>query len=213
MASCASTSSTRSRWSSSWTLDLATTSWSADARCRRGAASALGLPYRVVERCTGDVGSRRPRATTWRRGRPGWGSGWRSAPARTSRDFQARRDEPALPTASRCATQLVHTLNGSALGMPRTYAALLETHLQPDGSIRIPAVFSRISAPTPFAEATDARRKARSAGVGSSPARRARHDRAVHSSLGATRAGRRARPGTRASPRTAPGWWRTSSTC
>jgi seryl-tRNA synthetase len=33
----------------------------------------------------------------------------------------------------------VHTLNGSALGLSRTYAALLETHLQPDGSIRIPS--------------------------------------------------------------------------
>jgi seryl-tRNA synthetase len=34
--------------------------------------------------------------------------------------------------------ELVHTLNGSGLGMSRTYAALLETHLQADGSIRIP---------------------------------------------------------------------------
>jgi seryl-tRNA synthetase len=35
--------------------------------------------------------------------------------------------------------ELLHTLNGSALGMSRTYAALLETHLQPDGWIRIPS--------------------------------------------------------------------------
>ena len=35
--------------------------------------------------------------------------------------------------------ELLHTLNGSGLGMSRTYAALVETHLQPDGSIRIPA--------------------------------------------------------------------------
>ena len=35
--------------------------------------------------------------------------------------------------------ELVHTLNGSALGMSRTYAAFLETHLQPDGSVRIPS--------------------------------------------------------------------------
>ncbi|HTI29877.1 MAG TPA: serine--tRNA ligase, partial [Methylomirabilota bacterium] len=34
--------------------------------------------------------------------------------------------------------ELLHTLNGSALGMSRTYAAVLETHLQPDGSVRIP---------------------------------------------------------------------------
>jgi len=34
--------------------------------------------------------------------------------------------------------ELLHTLNGSGLGMSRTYAALLETHLQPDGSIRVP---------------------------------------------------------------------------
>ena len=40
--------------------------------------------------------------------------------------------------AADAGTQLLHTLNGSALGMSRTYAALLETRLQPDGSIRIP---------------------------------------------------------------------------
>lgn len=34
--------------------------------------------------------------------------------------------------------ELLHTLNGSALGMSRAYAALLETHLQPDGSVRLP---------------------------------------------------------------------------
>ena len=41
--------------------------------------------------------------------------------------------------AADARTELPHTLNGSALGMSRTYAALLETHLQPDGSVRIPA--------------------------------------------------------------------------
>ena len=40
--------------------------------------------------------------------------------------------------AARTQGRAVHTLNGSALGMPRTYAALLETHLQPESSIRIP---------------------------------------------------------------------------
>ena len=35
--------------------------------------------------------------------------------------------------------ELIHTLNGSGLGLSRTYAALLETHLQPDGSILLPA--------------------------------------------------------------------------
>jgi seryl-tRNA synthetase len=54
-------------------------------------------------------------------------------------DFQARRMNLRFKPSADAPTQLVHTLNGSALGMSRTYAALLETHLQADGSIRIPA--------------------------------------------------------------------------
>ena len=53
-------------------------------------------------------------------------------------DFQARRMNLRFKPAADAPTQLVHTLNGSALGMSRTYAALIETHLQGDGSIRIP---------------------------------------------------------------------------
>ena len=56
------------------------------------------------------------------------------------RDYQARRmairfrPEPGVPP------ELVHTLNGSGLALPRTVAAILETYQQPDGSIAIPEV-------------------------------------------------------------------------
>jgi seryl-tRNA synthetase len=54
-------------------------------------------------------------------------------------DFQARRMNLRFRPAPDARPELLHTLNGSALGMSRTYAALLETHLQADGSVRIPA--------------------------------------------------------------------------
>jgi seryl-tRNA synthetase len=57
-------------------------------------------------------------------------------------DYQARRAnlryKPA--DAERSGTELIHTLNGSALATPRILAALLEVYRQPDGSVRVPDV-------------------------------------------------------------------------
>ena len=71
---------------------------------------------------------------------PGVGrSGSRSAPARNYTDFQARRMNLRYRPSRDARPELLHTLNGSGLGLSRTYAALLETHLQADGSILLPA--------------------------------------------------------------------------
>jgi seryl-tRNA synthetase len=56
------------------------------------------------------------------------------------RDYQARRMAIRHRPEPGAKTELVHTLNGSGLALPRTVAALIETHQQPDGSILIPDV-------------------------------------------------------------------------
>jgi seryl-tRNA synthetase len=100
---------------------------------------ALELPYRVVERCTGDVGFAQAKGYDLEAWSPGVGKWLEVSSCSNYTDFQARRMNLRFKPSADAQTQLVHTLNGSALGMSRTYAALLETHLQADGSIRIPA--------------------------------------------------------------------------
>ena len=100
---------------------------------------ALELPYRVVERCTGDVGFAQAMGYDLEAWSPGVGKWLEVSSCSNYTDFQARRMNLRFKPSADAPTQLVHTLNGSALGMARTYAALLETHLQPDGSIRMPA--------------------------------------------------------------------------
>jgi seryl-tRNA synthetase len=99
---------------------------------------ALELPYRVVERCTGDVGFAQAKGYDLEAWSPGVAKWLEVSSASNYTDFQARRMNLRFRPAPDARPELVHTLNGSGLGMSRTYAALLETHLQPDGSIRIP---------------------------------------------------------------------------
>jgi seryl-tRNA synthetase len=99
---------------------------------------ALELPYRVVERCTADLGFAQARGYDLEAWSPGVGKWLEVSSTSSYTDFQARRMNLRFRPAGDARPELVHTLNGSGLGMSRTYAALLETHLQPDGSIRIP---------------------------------------------------------------------------
>ncbi len=91
---------------------------------------ALELPYRVVERCTGDVGFAQAKGYDLEAWSPGVGKWLEVSSCSNYTDFQARRMNLRFKPSADAPTQLVHTLNGSALGMSRTYAALLETHLQ-----------------------------------------------------------------------------------
>lgn len=100
---------------------------------------ALELPYRVVERCTGDVGFAQAKGYDLEAWSPGVQKWLEVSSCSNYTDFQARRMNVRLRPAPDAPTELVHTLNGSGLGMSRTYAALLESHLQADGSVRIPA--------------------------------------------------------------------------
>jgi len=55
-------------------------------------------------------------------------------------DYQARRADIRFRRTGQKGTEHVHTLNGSALAVPRVLAAILENYRQPDGSVRIPEV-------------------------------------------------------------------------
>ncbi|MEP6808183.1 MAG: serine--tRNA ligase [Chloroflexota bacterium] len=100
---------------------------------------ALEIPYRTVERCTGDLGFAPAKGYDLEAWSPGVGRWLEVSSCSNYADFQARRMNLRYRAAGDARPELLHTLNGSGLGMSRTYAALLETHLQPDGSIRIPA--------------------------------------------------------------------------
>jgi seryl-tRNA synthetase len=100
---------------------------------------ALELPHRVVERCTGDLGFAQAKGYDLEAWSPGVGKWLEVSSTSNYLDFQARRLNLRFRPAPDARPELVHTLNGSALGMSRTYAAFLETHLQADGSVGVPA--------------------------------------------------------------------------
>jgi seryl-tRNA synthetase len=99
---------------------------------------ALELPYRTVERCAGDVGFAQAKGYDIEAWSPGVGRFLEVSSCSNYTDFQARRMNLRFRATPDARPELVHTLNGSGLGMSRTYAAFLETHVQADGSVRIP---------------------------------------------------------------------------
>ncbi len=100
---------------------------------------ALEIPYRTVERCTADLGFSQAKGYDLEAWSPGVGRWLEVSSCSNYTDFQARRMNLRYRSGPDARPELLHTLNGSALGMSRTYAALLETHLQADGSVHIPA--------------------------------------------------------------------------
>ncbi len=100
---------------------------------------ALEIPYRTVERCAADLGFAPAKGYDLEAWSPGVGKWLEVSSCSNYTDFQARRMNLRYRASADARPELLHTLNGSALGMSRTYAALIETHLQPDGSIRLPA--------------------------------------------------------------------------
>jgi len=99
---------------------------------------ALELPYRTIERCTADVGFAQSRGYDLEAWAPGVGRWLEISSCSNYTDFQARRMNVRYRSAADARPELVHTLNGSGVALARSIAALLETHLQPDGSIRLP---------------------------------------------------------------------------
>jgi seryl-tRNA synthetase len=100
---------------------------------------ALGLAYRVLDLCTGDLGASARRTWDIEAYAPGVDQWLEVSSVSWFGDYQARRANirfrPGGPVGK--GTEICHTVNGSAMGWPRTVAAYLETHRQPDGTIAI----------------------------------------------------------------------------
>jgi seryl-tRNA synthetase len=100
----------------------------------------LGLPYRIIQLCTGDLGFT-ARVTydieVWSAGCQEW---LEVSSVSNVGDFQARRANIKYRPEDKSKPQLVHTLNGSGLGLPRTLIAVMENYQQEDGSILVPEV-------------------------------------------------------------------------
>lgn len=101
---------------------------------------SLGLTYRVVDLCAGDLGGSAARTWDIEAYAPGVDEWLEVSSVSWFGDYQARRANVRYKRAGEKGTEICHTVNGSAMGWPRTVAAVLETHRQPDGSIAIPEV-------------------------------------------------------------------------
>jgi seryl-tRNA synthetase len=98
---------------------------------------ALGLTYQLLELCTGDLGTASAYTIDLNVYSPGVDRWLEVSSVSWFRDFQSRRANVRYRT-SEGSTALVHTVNGSALGWPRVWAAVVETHRQADGSVKLP---------------------------------------------------------------------------
>ncbi len=105
-----------------------------------GILQALGLPYRVIELCTGDISFGAAKGfdlEVWAPGQDAW---LEVSSCSNVTDFQARRANIRYRPAPDAKPRFVHTLNGSGLAMPRLMIAIMENYQQADGSIFIPEV-------------------------------------------------------------------------
>ncbi|WP_297056453.1 serine--tRNA ligase [Thermosulfurimonas sp.] len=100
----------------------------------------LGLPYRVMLLCTGDLGFSAAKTYDIEVWAPGQGRFVEISSCSNCEDFQARRANIRYRPRSGGKPRFVHTLNGSGLAVGRTVMAILENYQQPDGSVVIPEV-------------------------------------------------------------------------
>lgn len=98
----------------------------------------LGLPYRVISLCAGDLGFGAAKCYDLEVWLPGQQAYREISSCSNFEDFQARRAQIRFRPAPGEKPQLVHTLNGSGLAVGRTLVAILENYQQADGSVAIP---------------------------------------------------------------------------
>jgi len=102
----------------------------------------LGLPYRVLLMCGGDLGfaqSKKYDLEVWAAGQKRW---LEVSSCSNFEAFQARRAQIRFRNQESGKPELVHTLNGSGLAVPRVLAALLENYLQADGRVKLPTALA-----------------------------------------------------------------------
>jgi seryl-tRNA synthetase len=107
----------------------------AEEVCRR-----LGIPYRVLELCSGDLGFASMKSYDIEMWAPGCGEWLEVSSCSNCGDFQARRANIRFRPEPGAKARFVHTLNGSGLALPRVVIALLENYQQSDGSIIVPEI-------------------------------------------------------------------------
>ncbi len=119
------------------------TSWQAHEELTADAEAvlqALGLPYRVMALCTGDIGFSAAKTYDLEVWLPGQGRYREISSCSNFGDFQARRLKARWRNPATGKPELLHTLNGSGLAVGRTLVAVLENYQQADGSIVVPDV-------------------------------------------------------------------------
>ena len=113
----------------------------ADILARAESAVAdLGLTYRVLDLCAGDLGAASARTFDIEVYAPGADRWLEVSSVSWCRDYQARRANIRYRPGPGERPRPVHSLNGSGLAVPRVWAGLVETHRRPDGSIAVPEV-------------------------------------------------------------------------
>jgi seryl-tRNA synthetase len=100
----------------------------------------LGLPYRIVKLCTGDIGFTATKSYDIEVWAPGCEEWLEVSSCSNCGDFQARRANVRYRPAPDAKPQFVHTLNGSGLALPRIMIAVIENYQQDDGGIAVPEV-------------------------------------------------------------------------
>lgn len=108
--------------------------------CAETVLQRLGLAYRVVSLCAGDLGFGARKTYDIEVWLPGQGAYREISSCSNCGDFQARRMNARCRTKGEKATRFVHTLNGSGVAVGRALIAVMETFQQPDGSIAVPDV-------------------------------------------------------------------------
>ena len=100
----------------------------------------LGLPYRVMLLCTGDMGFSSAKTYDLEVWLPSYGEYKEISSCSNCGDFQARRANIRYRPEPNARPQFVHTLNGSGVAVGRTVAAILENYQQADGSVVVPEI-------------------------------------------------------------------------
>ena len=100
----------------------------------------LGLPYRVMLLCTGDMGFAAAKTYDLEVWFPSEGRYREISSCSNFESFQARRASIRFRSEPKAKPELLHTLNGSGLAVGRTLAAILENYQNEDGSVTIPEV-------------------------------------------------------------------------
>jgi seryl-tRNA synthetase len=100
----------------------------------------LGIPYRIVLLCTGDMGFSSAKTYDLEIHAPGYGQWLEVSSCSNCEDFQARRGNIRFRREQGAKPEFIHTLNGSGVALPRLVVSILENYQQADGTVIVPEV-------------------------------------------------------------------------